>query len=83
MVGSSSVPPPRFARGTVLIARHSPRLEFLCKAHEVTRTKYNTRYHRNRLLRQNPNYFGLRPGKMMAYQSTGRALTKNGDWDGL
>ena len=28
----SSVPPPRFARGTVLIARHSPRLEFLCKA---------------------------------------------------
>src|SRR5678816_3755832 len=32
MVGSLSVPPPRFARGTVLLARHSPRLEFLCKA---------------------------------------------------
>jgi len=32
MVGSLSVAPPRFAHGTVLIARHSPRLKFLCKA---------------------------------------------------
>ena len=32
IIVSWRVPPPRFARGTVLIARHSPRLEFLCKA---------------------------------------------------
>ena len=32
----SSVPSGRFARGTVLIARHSPRLEFLCKAQRST-----------------------------------------------
>jgi len=34
----SSVPPPRFARGTVLIARHSPRLEFLFNHARITLT---------------------------------------------
>jgi len=32
-----SVPSGRFARGTVLTARHSPRLEFLCNASDTQR----------------------------------------------
>jgi len=39
MVGSLRVPSGRFARGTVLIARHSPRLEFLCKAEQPSKKR--------------------------------------------